>query len=56
MISRDERRIVEAVKSVPSIVIHFHDKTGTHDIEIKDNITKHDIAIALQSYFNRIYQ
>jgi hypothetical protein len=52
MITQNERKIVEAVKSVPRLVIHFRDVTGSHNIEIKDKITKHDIAIALQSYFN----
>lgn len=54
MLTQNERQIVEAVKAALRLVIHFWNKTGSHDISIKDKITKHEITIALQSYFNKI--
>lgn len=53
MLTKNERILVEAIKKSDRITIRISESVGSHYIEIKDKITKHDIAIALQSYFNR---
>lgn len=49
MITRNERIIVEAVRRASSMSIYFN---GV-EIYVRNGEFSHDVAIALQSHFNR---
>lgn len=55
MISRTERILVEAIRRSPmvTIVIPGDDGCGDTRIKVANRLFSHDVAIALQSYFNR---
>lgn len=52
MITRNERIIVEAVKRASSMSIRFN---GV-EIYVRNGEFSHDVAIALQSHFNRVHK
>ena len=54
MISKQERNIVEGVRQTRFIEIVIADHSGDHTIRIDhDRLFNHEVAIALQGYFNR---
>lgn len=54
MISKQERNIVEVVRQTRFIKIVIADHCGDHTIRIdNDRLFNHEVAIALQGYFNR---
>jgi hypothetical protein len=54
MISKQERIIVEGVRSTRFLKITVADHSGDHTIRIdNDRLFNHEVAIALQGYFNR---
>lgn len=52
MITRNERIIVEAVRRASSMSIRFN---GV-EIYVRNGEFSHDVAIALQSHFNRVHK
>ena len=55
MISPTERTLVEAIRLSRMVTIVINGKNGCEDARIKvaDRLFIHDVAISLQSYFNR---
>lgn len=55
MISPNERILVEAIRLSGMVTIVINGKNGCEDgrIKVADRLFTHDVAISLQSYFNR---